>query len=137
MFSKLLVPVDLAHQDRLERALKIAGKMAQDHGASVIYVGVFDNVPTIAGGKPEECAARLEAFSEAQAKTYDIKTESRAILSADPTGTLQGQLMAAIKESGSDAVVMASHIPGFAEHFFSSNAGYIASHAPVSVFVVR
>jgi nucleotide-binding universal stress UspA family protein len=28
-------------------------------------------------------------------------------------------------------------VPGFAEHLFSSNAGYLASHADISVFVVR
>jgi len=44
---------------------------------------------------------------------------------------------AAAKEAGCDLVVMASHVPGFREHILSSNAGYVASHAPISVFVVR
>ena len=36
-----------------------------------------------------------------------------------------------------DLVVTASHNPGFAEHLFASNSGYLAAHAPVSVLVVR
>jgi nucleotide-binding universal stress UspA family protein len=32
---------------------------------------------------------------------------------------------------------MGSHVPGFAEHLFSSNAGYLASHTDISVFIVR
>ena len=32
---------------------------------------------------------------------------------------------------------MASHVPGLPEHFFASNAGALASHAEVSVFVIR
>ena len=36
-----------------------------------------------------------------------------------------------------DLIVMASHIPGLADYVFSSNAGYLASHSKLSVFVVR
>ena len=32
---------------------------------------------------------------------------------------------------------MASHRPGAGEYVFGSNAGHVAQHAPVSVFVVR
>jgi hypothetical protein len=32
---------------------------------------------------------------------------------------------------------MASHVPGLPEHIFASNAGAVASHAGMSVFVVR
>ena len=36
-----------------------------------------------------------------------------------------------------DLIVMASHVPGVAEYVFASNAGYLASHADLSVLVVR
>jgi nucleotide-binding universal stress UspA family protein len=32
---------------------------------------------------------------------------------------------------------MTSHVPGVIEHVFSSNAGYVASHAKCSVVVLR
>ena len=38
---------------------------------------------------------------------------------------------------GVDLVVMASHVPGFREYIFHSNAGFLASHTDLSVFVVR
>jgi len=33
--------------------------------------------------------------------------------------------------------VMASHIPGIKDHFFTSNATWIASHVDFSAFIVR
>ena len=55
----------------------------------------------------------------------------------DCTEKLTGKLLDAVNETGADLVVMASHVPGVLEHIFSSNAGYVARHAKVSVFVVR
>lgn len=46
-------------------------------------------------------------------------------------------LIKAAEDMGVDLIVMASHIPGLLEHIFASNAGYVASHAKCSVYVVR
>ena len=62
---------------------------------------------------------------------------ARPYTSHDPTADLDPTLMKAIEETGSDLVVVASHIPGFPEYLFASNAGYLAMHASVSVFVIR
>ena len=43
----------------------------------------------------------------------------------------------AVHETGADLVVMASHIPGIADAIWPSHGGRLASHADVSVFVVR
>ena len=60
-----------------------------------------------------------------------------AYSSHDPAADLDHRLIAAGREIGADLIVMASHLPGLPEHLFASNAGAVASHAKVSVFVVR
>ena len=47
MYSRILVPVDLGHADKLDKALDLAGQTAKEHDATVIYVGVVDAVPTM------------------------------------------------------------------------------------------
>lgn len=46
-------------------------------------------------------------------------------------------LIKAAEDLGVELIVMTSHVPGFIEHIFASNAGYVASHAKCSVYVVR
>jgi nucleotide-binding universal stress UspA family protein len=36
-----------------------------------------------------------------------------------------------------DFIVMASHMPSLKDHILTSNAGYVASHAPMTVYLVR
>ena len=72
------------------------------------------------------CAAKLGVGFEAHTET-----------SHDPTIDLDDVLEKASEKLGADLIVMASHVPGFAERIFASNAGYLASHSHASVFVVR
>lgn len=140
MFSKIMVPVDLAHLDAISRALEVAAALSKLHGAPIIYVGVFDKVPTSAARTREERVAQMRnlAQSEAQTRGFDAQNaQSLAIFSDDPGADLGAELLRAIDTLNIDLVVMGSHIPGWVEYLLSSNAGYIAAHAPVSVFVVR
>jgi nitrite reductase (NADH) large subunit len=50
---------------------------------------------------------------------------------------VQGVLFEDGREISADLVVMASHVPGLAEHLFASNAGSFASYSDASVLVVR
>ena len=45
--------------------------------------------------------------------------------------------MTAAKNTNSDLIVMASHVSGLKDQIFSSNAGYVASRAQMSVYGVR
>ena len=58
-------------------------------------------------------------------------------ISHDMAIDLDDVLMRTANEVGADLVVMASHVPGLAEYVFASRAGYLASHAKMSVLVVR
>ena len=138
MYSRILVPVDLDHVSQLGKALDLAGKTAKEHDATVIYVGVVDAVPTMSktteGGKAR---ALLDEFSAEQGHKYGIKVADHVELRGDLHLNIGAEVIAAAEKTDSDLIVMASHVPGLKEHVFSSNAGYVASHAPMSVYVVR
>lgn len=137
MYTKIIVPVDLAHEDRLAKALTTAADLAKHYRIPICYVGVAAAAPGGIAHNPTEFAKRLAAFGDAQAAKHGIEALTLPCISHDPTTDLDSTLIKAIRDSGADLVVMASHVPGLAEHLFASNAGYIASHAKVSVFVIR
>lgn len=138
MYKQIMIPVDLAHVERLEKALKTGADLARLYNIPVCYIGVAASAPSAVAHNPAEFAARLEAFTREQAVQYGLeKVNCAPYISHDPAVDLDKTLLRAVKESGADLVVMASHVPGLAEHLFASNAGYIAAHAEVSVLVVR
>jgi len=137
MFSRILAPVDLLHLDKLERALKVTGEEAKHHDAAVTFVSVAAAAPGELAHNPEEFRSKLEAFARQQAETYGIEATALAIISHDPTTDVDDALLEAVKETGADLVIMASHKPGLADYFWPANGGKVAAHANVSVFVVR
>ena len=137
MYSKMMVPVDLMHVERLGKALETAADLARHYSTTVCYVGVTPETPSEVAHTPQEFASKLDAFAAEQAKKYGLEVHSLALASHDLSVDLDKTLLSAIQESGADLVVMASHVPGFADHIFASNAGAVASHAEVSVFVIR
>lgn len=52
---------------------------------------------------------------------------------------LDDRLLEAIRDTGADLVVMASHPPGIGDklHIIHSNGANIVKHSNVSVFIVR
>ena len=137
MFKKILLPVDLAHIDRIEKAIVAATDLARHYRVSLCVVGVTAETPTAIAHTPEEFAQKLRQFGADLAQKHSLNVETAAYPSHDPAVDLDRTLIAAAQDNGADLIVMASHVPGFAEHILASNAGAVASHAEVSVFVVR
>lgn len=138
MYSRIMVPVDLDNVDTLTKALDLAGRTAKESGAEVIYVDVVDAVPTTsATTEGDRLAKRLNVFVAEQAELHGIKTVAHVALRSDLHLNVGADLVKAAKEADCDLIVMASHQPGFRDHILSSNAGYVASHAPITVYVVR
>ena len=137
MYSKIMVPVDLEHVEQLQKALKTAANLAAEYKTPIVYVAVTMSGAGAVAHNPEEFQQVLDDFTKAQAAATGADVSSEMIISHDPAVDLDDKLLAAITDTGADLVVMGSHVPGFMEHIFASNAGAVASHAPVSVFVVR
>lgn len=137
MFKKIMVPVDLAHADKLARALKAAGEIAKFYDASVIYVGVTSSAPGALGHNPEEYQEKLQAFARSQADAYGISTGSHMVVAHDPAVDLNQSLARSVDTLGCDLVIMATHVPNLADHFMHSHGGQLATHTGASVFLVR
>jgi len=137
VFSKIMAPVDLAHLDKLRRAIDCAADLAGHYGADLVYVGVTAETPGALGHNPAEYAARLEAFAAEQAEAHGIIASAHAMAAHDPTTDLDDALFRAIDDIGADLVVMQSHVPNLTDYIWPSNGGKLAAHAKVSVMVVR
>lgn len=138
MYSRILVPVDLEHADKLTKALELAGQTAKSNGAEVVYVDVVDAVPTPSKrSEAQRVGVDLKAFAAGEAEKYDIQTRDHIALRSDLHLNVGADVVKAAKEADCDLIIMASHVPGFKDHILSSNAGYVAAHAPITVYVVR
>lgn len=137
MFNRIMVPVDLAHAEKLDRALGCAADLAQHYGAKIIYVGVAAATPGSVAHSPQEFADKMAAFAASQGETAGVETEGVALTSHDPSTDLDPTLLKAVEDTGADLVVMASHIPNLSDYIWPSNGGTVAKRAKVSVLVVR
>ena len=137
MFSNIVVPVDLAHLDALDKALSIAADLARHYQATVTMVSVTASAPSEIAHNPEEFGDKLRELAAARSDALDVHFDSRAITAADPAVDLEKILDKAIHELSADLVIMASHAPTFRDYFMRSHSGYLATHTDVSVFIVR
>ena len=137
MYKKIIVPVDLAHAGKLTKALKTAADLARHYQVPVCYVGVTTATPGPLGHNPAEYTTKLEAFARTQGEENGIETSSHTVVAHDPTIDLDPALIKAIDDTGSDLVVMASHVPNVADYHWPSNGGTVAGRSKASVFVVR
>ena len=137
MYHKIMVPVDLAHADKLAQALDTAANLSSLYKAPVTYVGVTASTPGPMAHNPAEYEQKLLAFAKEQAERHGIETHGKTVVSHDPAAELDDALVKAVHETKSDLVVMATHIPNVADHVWPSNGGRLATHTDASVFLVR
>lgn len=137
MFSKIMVPVDLAHTETLEKAINVAADMAKLYGASICLVGVSASAPSQAARNEDVYKEKLAKYAEDQSAKYGLQFDHQAVHSNDPAIELDDALAKTGKKLGADLVVMASHVPRFMDHFFSSNASHLLAHTLISLVIVR
>ena len=140
MFKHIMVPVDLLHgDDSIEKAIEVAADMAKHYKADLHLVTVTTggDLPGPLAHNPGEFGAHLEGYAKSMSQKHGLNVVAHNMESHDPAVEVDSKLLKAIDETGSDLVIMASHVPGMMEYVFGSHAGHIASHARVSVFVVR
>lgn len=137
MFKHIMMPVDLAHADKLDRAMTVAADQAKHYGAKVTYVSVTAAAPGDVARTPGEHAEKLAKLAAAQAELHGHTAESHSVVSHDPAVDLDDKLIEARKALGADLVVMATHLPNMADMFLPAHGGELARHSQVSVFLVR
>ena len=137
MYSRIMVPVDLAHKGDLDKALKTAADLAKHYQIPVCYVGVTAALASSVAHNPKEFAQKLEAFAQDEARNHGHQATSKSYTSHDPAVDVDETLLKAVGDVGADLVVMASHAPNILDYVWPSNGGKIAEHSKASVFVVR
>ena len=137
MFSKIMVPVDLAHTDKLTKSLKCAAELARHFDIPVVYAGVTGTAPGAMGHTPEEFTQNLAEFAAAQGTDAGFSAGYHAIISHDPRVELDAKLVKAAEEIGADLIVMEGHVPNVLDHFLPSDGGTVARLAKATVMVVR
>jgi nucleotide-binding universal stress UspA family protein len=137
MFSKIMLPIDLAHVDKLEKSLEAATSIAKANDSAIHAVGVTGVAPGAAAHDPEEYAAKLESFCDEQTEARRITFTPHSVKAVDVQVELDSKLREAASEIGADLIVMATHVPGIADHLFASHGGHLAANAKISVLLVR
>ncbi|WP_192035185.1 universal stress protein [Halomonas sp. YLGW01] len=137
MFKKIMVPVDLAHQEILKPSLDLAADLAKLYQADTCYISVTATTPGSVARTPEEYARKLEAFAQEQGRLHGQDVSSRVVTSPDPIADMDDAIIQAIHDTGADLVVMATHLPHRIDAVMPSNGDKVAAHTDISVFLVR
>ncbi|PXX98582.1 universal stress protein [Halomonas sp. LBP4] len=137
MYRKIMVPVDLAHIDVIEPALKTVADLARHYDAEVCYVGVTATTPGSVARTPEEYQQKLETFAQQRSQVHGQPVSTHLITDPDPIADLDNLLIEAIDALGADLVVMPTHPPQHLDVLMTSHGGKVATHTDVSVFLVR
>ncbi|WP_029375604.1 universal stress protein [Oceanicola sp. S124] len=137
MYTRVMVPVDLAHKDKLGKSLEVAAKLAATFGAELVFVGVTSALPGSLAHTPDEYARKLDAFAAEQGAAHGVPARGLARIGHDVIADLDAALLEAVGETGADLVVMQSHVPNITDYVWPSHGGHLARHAKVSVLIVR
>ena len=137
MFKHIMVPIDLAEKDKLLKATEVAAGLARQYRAKLTLVSVSGGLQARVSHSSKEYGRKLDIFAKEAAQSHGVEVESRNYHVPDPSVEVDKVLMQAIDELKADLAVIASHRPGWIEYIVNSHGGRLASHAPISVFVVR
>ncbi len=138
MFRNILVPVDLADRKILKKAIEVGVDQARHYGANLTLVSVVGGLQAKVSNSSENYKKRLAEFAQEISAAHDnIDIKSQIYEAADPSVEVGRYMLKAIEETSADLIIMATHQPGWFEYIVNSHGGHLASHAPISVFVVR
>ena len=136
MYQTIIVPVDVSHADKA-RVMLDAAKRLGGHDAKVILLNVQEEIPNyIAVQMPGEYQERARATAveelEKIAKSTDLKAETEV-----RTGHASQGILSLADEKQADAIIIASHRPGFEDYLLGSTAARVVRHAKCTVVVLR
>ncbi len=136
MYKKIIVPVDVANAEKAATMLRAAQKIADD-GAKIVLLSVVEAIPSYV-------EAQIPGGYEHKAEEYATEELQRIVketgISADidvRVGHASQGILDEANKLGADAIVIASHRPGFAQYLLGSTASRVVRHAPCTVVVIR
>ncbi len=135
MYKNILVPVALDHEHDVGASMDIARKLL-DEGGKVIAVHVIEAIPQFAAVHlPGNFQEKRHSESMASLKA---ELGGGSDVTADVvTGHAGRTIIDYAQQHGCDCVIVASHRPGFKDHFLGSTAAWVVRHSKCSVHVIR
>jgi len=135
MYKTIIVPIDISHLERAETMINSARQLGAD--AHLILANAVETIPShiqaeIPSNLVEENKARAKAKLEEIAKTVGGTTSIEMI-----EGHAASAILDLAEAKNADAIVIASHKPGWQDYLIGSTAARVVRHAKCSVFVVR
>lgn len=140
MFTKILVPVDLAEPEMTQKGVDVAVALAKLSDASLRLAYVqFLMPPSYADFVPTNFGDQLRLVSEQQITELadEVDYPQERVSTAVRFGSVYREILAEAEDWRADLIVICSHRPGMAAYLLGSNAQNIVRHAKRSVLVVR
>ncbi len=136
MYNKILVPVDISHEERLPVMLE-AAKLLGGGNAKVLLTNVVEDIPTYVTAQIPS-----EMLEDAQKNVIDHlkKLASEQEIDAEiivKTGHPGNTILEIAEEKDVDVIVVASHKPGWEDYLLGSTAARVVRHAKCAVHVLR
>jgi nucleotide-binding universal stress UspA family protein len=140
MYASILVPVDVAHESSWKHALPQAIELARAHGARVTVLTVLRQTSLMFEGV--YLAFQLEQLMAAAREKLAQIVAAHDLAGLQVTqdvrmGSIGGEILASIRDTHADLVVMASHRPEMQDYLIGPNAAHVVTNTKASVFVVR
>ncbi len=141
MFQNILVPVDLSFRPERRRALPVAVDLAQKYGGRIHTLTVLPDygMPLVGSYFPADFAEKAAREAEKELRDLTAEYVPQEILAGVEVrrGTIYQQILAAARDLGCDAIVLAAHRPEMKDYLIGSNASRVVRHAEQMVVVVR
>ncbi|MBL8704990.1 MAG: universal stress protein [Rhodospirillales bacterium] len=140
MFKSILVPIDVAHRSSWQHALPQAIELARPSAAEVTVMTVVRDVQSILSGvrmgfQLDHLIADAEkalALIVADYQDQGVVLHRRVL-----AGSIGHEVLRVASEAGCDLIVMESHRPEMRDYLIGPNAAHVATHASMSVLVLR
>jgi len=135
MYSKIMVPVDMRHRERSQKALDTAADLARHFGATMILLTVDHPLGHHSLQElPEQHKPAFDAFVAEEKAALGVDKLEAVFSHAD---VAHQRIREEAEHLRVDLIVMHSHDPRLSDYLFGSNASRVVLHAPCSVMVVR
>lgn len=136
MYSKIIVPVDMAQIEKGERILRKA-MMLRGEGGRIVLLNVTENLPGyLTIEVPADFTDQNVTEATARLKALDAACGANAEISVK-VGAPADQILLLADEIGADLIMIASHRPNFSNYLLGATADRVVRHAKCSVLVDR
>ncbi|WP_442755236.1 universal stress protein [Methylocystis sp. JAN1] len=140
MFTRILVPIDLAEPQMTEGAVTYAEALAKAFHSKIRLANAQSLTPVkLLDYLPQDFNENIRRGLESELSAVAAKIDLPAarISTALLFGPIYQTILAEAERWGSDLIVLCSHRPGMDRFLIGSNASAIARHATCPVLIVR